>query len=84
MTIRQGLLASLAALISSVSAASGVYSLNADGKAIIKAGREKIELIWSADTVFPKGKTAADYTLQVVNGQLVVANKAVGIAIIIK
>ncbi len=30
MTIRQGLLASLAALISSVSAASGVYSLNAD------------------------------------------------------
>ena len=30
MTIRQGLLASLAALISSVSAASGVYSLNTD------------------------------------------------------
>ena len=59
-------------------------AFNVDGKAIDKAGRENIELIWGKDTVFPNGKTAADYTLQVVNGQLVVANKAVGIAIIIK
>lgn len=59
-------------------------AFNVDGKAITRSGREKIELIWGEDTVFPQGKTAADFTLQVVNGQLVVANKAVGLAIIIK
>ena len=59
-------------------------AFNVGGKAIGKAGRENIELIWGKDTVFPNGKTAADYTLQVVNGQLVVANKAVGMAIIIR
>ena len=59
-------------------------AFNVGGEAITKAGREKIALIWGKDTVFPEGKTAADYTLQVVNGQLVVANKAVGIVIIIK